>query len=895
MRDSGSLECGGRRGSLAGAMHSIRTRYSLATAAFILVCLAVFYIGGRIVLVHLMREAEEQVKEIGYDISHIAHRQADVVRRDNDGLAAEFARRVSEGAAPREILAEAQDSPISLLLILGDDGDFSSGAVRMAGGTALVTSIDVTPYAERFRAWAEASGRAKDDKSPMGIVQLRGSAHYVFMYPRRSGGSVAGWLVLGSRFDASAFTGHVNEVFSGLDVRVVNRRGSVSVAKGKPPASADNAVERNDFGIAPMLSEAMNFYSGGFWEVGSSPYEAVFVLRDIAGNAVSMISVSLPASFASVTRSALGRLAFFVCMAGIFLIIPVFWFQAHVLLDPLTKMTEAIRRLGDRHASVDCPRLEWEGRDEFATLATSVNMMLETITSRSVEVAQTESRQRALIAGIPDALAVFDRRGRLVSVMKQPEGTPPLVGFKAGEPPSAEVFGEEACKGFRAAVESVFAGKGVVTCRFDVLGKDGGEPERYFEVRLARMDEVFAVAIMRDVTKEVAEHKLRVAAESRALDASKRESLTLFAAGIAHDVKNVLSVILGTVDSCMDDGTRSSEIAIVRDAVMRGSKMMKELMEFAGDSKVSLVRVSPAFLVTDVQALLSKVVGENVALEYSFGEGLPDVDADPNRFWKVIFNIVKNAGEALQGKSGAITVSVEPFEMTGEAAVGFVSEAALAPGPGALFRIKDNGPGIAPELLPRLFDPYVSSKAIGRGLGLATVRSIVEAHGGGLKVESELGKGTAFVIYLPQSKMPESSRPEAGASRIVGGLPREVLVVDDDEAILKMLSVLLKSLGVNANVAHDRLEAMALIRRNADGLGAILLDAHIGGVDVVRLFQAFRNASPDIPVIIVSGSQEEEVLKMFKSRVYDGFLGKPFTLAELRGALSSALASRLEG
>ena len=157
---------------------------------------------------------------------------------------------------------------------------------------------------------------------------------------------------------------------------------------------------------------------------------------------------------------------------------------------PLTKMTEAIRRLGDRHASVDCPRLEWEGRDEFATLATSVNMMLETITSRSVEVAQTESRQRALIAGIPDALAVFDRRGRLVSVMKQPEGTPPLVGFKAGEPPSAEVFGEEACKGFRAAVESVFAGKGVVTCRFDVLGKDGGEPERYFEVRLARMDEV---------------------------------------------------------------------------------------------------------------------------------------------------------------------------------------------------------------------------------------------------------------------------------------------------------------------------------------------------------------------------------------------------------------------
>jgi signal transduction histidine kinase/CheY-like chemotaxis protein/PAS domain-containing protein len=885
-----------KQGAFARTIHSIRTRYSLATAAFILVCLTVFYVGGRIVLVHLMREAEDQVREIGYDISRVAYKQADAVRRASEEIAASLARRVSEGATPRDILSEVPDSPISILISLGADGGFSSGAVRVKGGPALVTAADVAPYVDRFSAWAEASGRssgrAEVDKTAIGIVQLRGTAHYVFMYPRRSGDSVAGWVVLGTKFDSSAFTSNVNDGFGGLDVRVVNRKNAVSVSKSGASASSVRGDSRNDFGISPMLSEAMNFYSGGFWDLGSNPFEAVFAIRDIAGNAVSMISVSLPASFANVTRSALGRLAFFVSMAGIFLIVPVFWFQAHVLLDPLTKMTEAIRRLGDGHRSIDCPRLEWEGKDEFATLALSVNMMLETITARAVEVAQVESRQRALIDGIPDALAVLDRRGRLVSIMKQPEGTPPLVGFKAGEPPCAEVFGEDACKGFQDAVESVFAGRGVVTRRFDVLAKAGGGPERNFEVRLARMDEVFALAIMRDVTKEVAEHKLRLAAESRALDASKRESLTLFAAGIAHDVNNVLSVILGTVDSYRDDCARSAEITIVRDAVMRGSKMMKELMEFAGDSKVSLLRVSPAFLITDVKGLLSKVVGANVAIDYRFGEGLPDVDADPNRFWKVIFNIVKNAGEALHGRPGTITVSVDAFTMTSEAAVEFMSEAPLAPGPGVLFRIKDNGPGISSELLPRLFDPYVSSKAIGRGLGLATVRTIVETHGGGLKVESELEKGTSFLVYLPQTKMPEDLRPGLSVGHAVGDLPGEVLVVDDDEAILKTLSMLLHSLCVKAHVAHDRQEAMAVIRRRADALGAILLDAHIGDIDVVRLFQAFRNSAPDVPVILVSGSHEDEVLKLFKSRVYDAFLAKPFTLAELRETLASALASR---
>ena len=412
---------------LKRTLHSIRTRYSLATAFLILLCLAVFYIGGRIVLVHMMREAERQVEEIGYDISRLAYSHADTVVKENRGSAVEIARLVANGAPVSRALLKPEFSSLSIVLSFSKSGVFSSGAARGVGGVVAVSSADVSPYVERLSEWIAPTGAGS---SPVvGLVQLCGRAHYVFVVPPVEGSETR--FVVGVPFDSTVFTSSVNDGFSGLDVRVVNRKVAVTVSL----ASSAKAAQRTDkgttgFGIVPMLSEAISFYSGGFWNLGSNPYEAVFALRDIAGNAVSMISVSLPTSLSTVTRSALGRFTFFISMVGIVLILPIFWFQGRVLLNPLTKMTEAIRDLGEHHEDIDCPSIDWEGNDEFAMLALSVNRMLETITERTVKIAQVEARHRALIDGLPDALAVFDRRGRLVAVNKQPEGTPPLPGMR---------------------------------------------------------------------------------------------------------------------------------------------------------------------------------------------------------------------------------------------------------------------------------------------------------------------------------------------------------------------------------------------------------------------------------------------------------------------------------
>ena len=161
---------------------------------------------------------------------------------------------------------------------------------------------------------------------------------------------------------------------------------------------------------------------------------------------------------------------------------------------------------------------------------------------------------------------------------------------------------------------------------------------------------------------------------------------------------------------------------------------------------------------------------------------------------------------------------------------------------------------------------------------------------GGIAVESRPDCGTTFRIYLPVSRLApavaEADVPEAAA------LTGEVLIVDDDEAILKTTRILCQALKLTPHVARDRREALAVVRRHASRLRAIVLDAHLGQVDTVRLLGAFRLGAPHVPVVLASGSAREAVEKMFRAHPYDVFLPKPYTLAELKGAFLAAATAQ---
>ena len=868
-----------RQGPISWALHSIRTRYSLATAFFLLLALALFYIGGRIVLVHLVHDAERQVKEIGVDVSRLAYRRADAVRQAAaDAFAAADGGRLDPAKC-------VETGGFSLAAEFAADGKFADGSLRKADGESRpVSAEELAPYAEALFRWVRTSASPEAHKTATGIVRVGGVSHFVAMVPAGEGGA----LMLGLPFDSTAFTLQVNDSLSGLEVRVTDRKAEISTRA--PSAEKGRAPQTDGFGIVPMFSSALNFYSGGFWDLRANPFEAVFTLRDIVGNAISMVTVSLPKSFASVTETAVGRLACFIAVGGILFVLPLFWFQSRVLLNPLTKMTKEVSELGRRNSDVDCPRLEWRGKDEFALLAASVNRMLETISARSVSIAQADARHQALIACLPDALAIFDPVGRVVAITKQPEGVDPIPGFTPGDVPDAAVFGQGPVDGFLRTLGEIFRGRKVGKVELEASSVGG---VRHFDLRVTRMDEYFALAVVRDVTEEAAEHSLRLAAEARAHDSMKRESLIQLAAGIAHDMNNVLSIVLNAAESDGADssGDSSETLDTIREAVRRGSEMMRELRTFAGENRIHLVRVNPNLLFEDAKPLAEHTVGDNVIVSFEPGSGMPDVDADPGQFWKVFFNIIKNAGEAIGSRPGTIQVSVKPFAMTEALASGFISAAPLQPGAGVLFEIRDDGPGIPASLLPRLFDPFVSSKAIGRGLGLATVRTIVETHGGGISIDSQLDRGTVFHIFLPESKLvpePEQAGHAADAEAASPQKTGEVLVVDDDPGIRRTSAILLKGLGRTAYVAKDHHEALAVVRRRAESLGAIVLDADLGATDSVRLLSSLRTSAPGVPVVVSSGSSEESIRELFRVEPYDVFLAKPYTLAELKAALAAA-------
>ena len=873
-----------RQNAFSRAWHSIRTRYSFATAVFLLIILGMFYIGGRIVLVHFVRDAEKTVQGISMNIGRLVNRDAERMGK----TAAHAAQRLDAAMESGELgsfakFIDAQLGPdISIALRLDGQGRFLEGSLADAARQEPLQPDDIKGYSTILAEWAAASNNVRS----AGLLDIRGRTHYGALARCRTGG----FLLLGTPFDMRVFTARMNESLSGMEIHVKKHMDTTAMPMSISRQSEDKQPARKQsFGIVPMVSEAINFYSGGFWEFGTSPLEAAFTIRDIAGNPISAIAVSLPRTFASATSVALGRLTFFITMVGIVLILPVFWFQSQLLLNPLSTMIERIREVGERHNDIDSPRLEWSGKDEFAQLAVSVNQMLETISRRSLAVAQSEARQKAMLENIPDGLVVFDRKGRAVTIFKQPDNTDAVPGLIEGSPLLSDVYGSNVIQSVIDSIDSII--KTGVAAKMRLAALDGKGGTRNFELRFSRLDAFFVLGAIRETTAEIAEHERLRAAENRLARVQKQESMAQLATGIAHDVNNVLAVVLNTLEITWMDGAEndpivSSAIATIRDAVRRGTGMMKELMTFAGETKIDFKRSNPAELVRASSRLIEGTLPQHVVIDYDLPEGLPDVDADPNQMWKIFFNLAKNAAEAMGARPGKITIAAKPFEMTSSLAAQFTASRALQPGPGVLFLVSDNGPGIPPDIVRRIFDPYVSTKSAGRGLGLAIVASIVASHGGGISVRSSSIDGTTFSIFLPKSKIPDdqtSSGDEASGKEAIAG---DVLVVDDDNSILATTSILLKTLKLKTHVASNPDSALAEFRRFAAKLSCVILDAHLGHFDSVWLLRSFRFVDPHVPVIVTSGSSAEETEAMFKAQPYNGFLAKPYTRTELQAAIA---------
>jgi len=375
--------------------------------------------------------------------------------------------------------------------------------------------------------------------------------------------------------------------------------------------------------------------------------------------------------------------------------------------------------------------------------------------------------------------------------------------------------------------------------------------------------------------------------EEELLRTRKLESLGVLAGGIAHDFNNFLTIVQGNVELVRTQIGADDPVQEVLQQVVaacgRAALLSSQLLTFAkGGSPIRRV-VPMAKLVLDAVSLAR--AGAATTINVDLAADLWPAEIDATQIGQVLHNVLLNARQAMP-EAGIIEVRAENVTRGG-------------PGdadnePFVRIAIRDYGTGIAPDVLPRVFDPYFTTKASGHGLGLATAYAVVAKHGGHISVESKLGEGTVFVIDLPACRAASAPAPAAVAGGAQERITGKLLVMDDEDALRKLLERVLKALGHAVQSARDGAEAIVLYeaamaeRRPFD---AVLLDLTVrSGLGGIETASRLRALDPAARLIVSSGYFDAPVMSEHLSYGFDGMVAKPWTPAQLDEVFQMVLA-----
>jgi CheY-like chemotaxis protein len=331
---------------------------------------------------------------------------------------------------------------------------------------------------------------------------------------------------------------------------------------------------------------------------------------------------------------------------------------------------------------------------------------------------------------------------------------------------------------------------------------------------------------------------------------------------------------------------------MIRDCARRGSETVKQLLTFARGTESRQGPVQPRHLVKEIVRLLQQTFPKNIQIYTDYAQDPATVLADPSQIHQVLMNLCLNARDAMPD-GGVMFIAIENQTLD-ETSRGLHPKA--RPIPYVVFKVADSGQGIPPEILDRIFDPFYTTKPLGKGtgLGLATVLGIVESHAGFVLVESPPGAGTTFQVYIPASASSEKNGEPTGDSVIPRGQGELVLIVDDEEAILRMVDNVLRRAGYLGLTSSRASEAVHLYERNHDRIRAVIADIMMPFADGRQLITMLCEQNPELPIIAMSGLATEEFQRETMKRGARFFLSKPFNAEQLLSVLGAALKRPLE-
>ena len=380
--------------------------------------------------------------------------------------------------------------------------------------------------------------------------------------------------------------------------------------------------------------------------------------------------------------------------------------------------------------------------------------------------------------------------------------------------------------------------------------------------------------------------------EAQLSQARKMESIGTIAGGIAHDFNNILYMITGNAELAMEDvpawNPVYKNLEEIKSAALRAAGVVKQLLKFSNQIDYKFKPINAVTVIKDALKFMRSTIPDSIEIQNNCSDKEVKILGDPTQIHQVIMNLCINAFQAMEKTGGVLDVFVETITLNKTRNGRYSAD--LTPGDWLKITVRDSGPGIRPDIIDRIFDPYFTTKDVGKGsgMGLAVIHGIVKNHNGTISVKSEPGKDTRFTIFFPML----TEKPEVeikSSDDIPQGTGERILFVDDEAPITAMSGKMLERLGYKVKTKTSPVDALDLFLSKPDHFDLVLTDMTMPQMTGVKLSKKLKAIRPDIPVVICTGHSSlvnEEKAKLIG---IDGYVKKPVVMKNIATILREIL------
>ena len=459
-----------------------------------------------------------------------------------------------------------------------------------------------------------------------------------------------------------------------------------------------------------------------------------------------------------------------------------------------------------------------------------------------------------------------------------------------------DILAEDSQKKFLERLDKILKGQKIPSSvEFKIRAKSGREFSVLINSKIiygADGKPKGATAVVHDITEQKQAEEEKKNLEYQLQQAQKMEAIGTLAGGIAHDFNNILSVIIGYTELILMNGDVAGEVRQNLKEIFSASKhardMVKQILAFSRQNKQERKPIQVAHIAKEAIKMLQASLPTTISIQHHIEKDTGVIEADPTQIHQVLMNLCTNAAHAINEKDGVLEIHLGNIDLDQKAAADIPG---LKTGSYLKLSVKDSGEGIHPEVQQHIFNPYFTTKEKGEGtgLGLAVVQGIVKSNKGAVTVESEVGKGATFHVYLPTIKRKLAADDEISTPLPMGC--EHILLVDDEQPLVEIGRQMLERLGYSVATRTSSIEALELFKVDPNRFDLVITDIVMPNLTGDKLAKKIINIRNDIPVVLCTGYSEKFTRQNASEMGIQSFLMKPLVMRDLANTVRQALSA----